>query len=429
MAEPKLPLIARKNIKENEEKVNEIKEKIAAVVEGAAEVTVDVNYPAFAAFVDKAGYQNRVGEVTVWYLEALSGMIANTFKEETAKAALQGAWTTGVIRLQSGTLKKGEHKYSSLDIDNGDLVITVYNIGNVGDGFRDLLDKLGDSSSGLSLKNAQSFKDKEESRTEALQQIQEFVQLSCDVTLDVDAPAFSAKSDTAGYKDRVGEVIQWYIDAIKENLKRPFKDDELARAALQAAWTTGVIRLEFGTLKKNEYKYVESNIRDGDLVVTVYNIGNVGETLGDLLPKLADPASGLPLRAALNIKEKEEQRDEFLKQIQDAVGLATDVTLDVDWSALEPTLKKSGYGDRMGEVVYNWILGALAGNIVRITKDEMTKEAVAEAWTTGVIRLEENKKISYHAVEFVNGDLIIQYKPENIASNVGSIGSDIESKL
>jgi hypothetical protein len=334
-----------------------------------------------------------------------------------------------VIRLQSGTLKKGEHKYSSLDIDNGDLVITVYNIGNVGDGFRDLLDKLGDSSSGLSLKNAQSFKDKEESRTEALQQIQEFVQLSCDVTLDVDAPAFSAKSDTAGYKDRVGEVIQWYIDAIKENLKRPFKDDELARAALQAAWTTGVIRLEFGTLKKNEYKYVESNIRDGDLVVTVYNIGNVGETLGDLLPKLADPASGLPLRAALNIKEKEEQRDEFLKQIQDAVGLATDVTLDVDWSALEPTLKKSGYGDRMGEVVYNWILGALAGNIVRITKDEMTKEAVAEAWTTGVIRLEENKKISYHAVEFVNGDLIIQYKPENIASNVGSIGSDIESKL
>jgi len=431
MAEPKLPLIARKNIKENEEKVNEIKEKIAGVVEAAAEVTIDVNYPTFAGFCDKSGYQNRVGEVTVWYLEALGNMIASTFKEDTAKAALQAAWTTGVIRIQTGTLKKGEpYKYSSLDIENGDLVLTIYNIGNVGDGMRDLLDKLGDSSSGLSVKNAQNFKDKEEARTEALQQIQEFLQLSCDVTLDVDSPAFATKSDAAGFKDRLGEVIQWYIDALKGSLQRPFKDDEVARAALQAAWTTGVIRIEFGTLKKNEHKYVETNIRDGDLVVSVYSLGNVGETGADLLAKLSDPSSGLPLRAALSIKQKEEARDEFLKKIQDAVGLSTDVTLDVDWTAIEPILKKQGYGDRLGDVVYEWILGALTNNIVNICKDDMTKEAVAEAWTTGVIRLEENKKISsYHAVEFVNGDLIIQYKPEGIASNVGSIGADIESKL
>jgi len=354
--------------------------------------------------------------------------LERSFKEDTAKSALQAAWTTGVVRIQSGTNKKGEYKYGSLDVENGDLVLTVYQLANVGDGMSGLLDKLGDSSTGLSVKSSQNLKEYEEQRTEALSKIQESIGLSADVTLDCDYPAWSKKVDADGYKDRLGEVVQWFIDAIKDRLVR-MKDDELTKSALQTAWTTGVIRLELGTNKKGEYKYQECMPRDGDLAVIVYQMANVSDTGSDLIGRLGDPASGLPLKSAKNIKEHEEKKDENLKKIQESVGLSTEVTLDVDWAAIDALVTKIGYKDRTGEVVIDWVLGSLATNIERICKEEMTKEAIAETWTTGVIRMEENKKISYHAVEFVNGDLIIQYKPDNLCSNVGDIGRDIESKL
>jgi len=103
--------------------------------------------------------------------------------------------------------------------------------------------------------------------------------------------------------------------------------------------------------------------------------------------------------------------------------------VDADFAVLDALCNKLGYQNRVGEVIYDWILGSLADNVKRICGEELTKEALAEVWTTGVIRFEENKKVSYHAVEFTNGDLIIQYKPDNFVSNTGNIGSDIESKL
>ncbi len=48
---------------------------------------------------------------------------------------------------------------------------------------------------------------------------------------------------------------------------------------------------------------------------------------------------------------------------------------------------KQNYGDRCGSIVYDNVLGGLRSTIQRLTKDEMVKEAIAEAMTTGVIRL------------------------------------------
>lgn len=48
---------------------------------------------------------------------------------------------------------------------------------------------------------------------------------------------------------------------------------------------------------------------------------------------------------------------------------------------------KQKAGDRGGAIVFDSVLGGLANTIKRICKDEMVKEAVAEAMTTGVIRL------------------------------------------
>lgn len=426
MAEPKLPLVARKNIKENEEKLNEQKEKINKIVELSTDITIEPDYPALHALSDKNGYNNRVGDITGWLLEGFASKIEYVFKEETAKAALQAAWTTGVIRVRTGVNKKGENKYNTTEIENGDLVITAYSCSNTGSVGEDLLDKLGDNDSGLSVKAAQSVKESQESRSETLQKIQEHIGLSNDVTFDIDWPSFSQKVDAAGYKDRVGEIVNWSLDGLKSKITNNFTDD-LSKQALQSAWTTGVIKFEWGTLKKGENKYHTTEIRDGDIAVTLYSVSNTGETGHELLGSLAEPSSGLPLKSSLNIKENEEKKEENLKKIQDATGLSTDVTVDIDWATIEAFTKKAGYDNRLGDVVYDWIFGGLASNISRMCEEELTKEAIQEAWTTGVIRLEENKKISYHAVEFTNGDLVIQYN--NLCSNTGSVGSDIESKL
>jgi len=429
MSEPKLSLINRKNIKENDEKVNEDKERIQKAVDLSTEVTLDADYANFAQFVEKAGYKDRVGEVVRWYTEAIANCMENTFKEETAKAALQSNWTTGVIRIRTATNKKGEYKYESLDIENGDLVLTVYQLANVGSAMSGLLDKLGDSSTGLSVKASQNVKENEEKKNEILQAIHDDTQLSADVTIDIDWPAFAAKFDKEGYNDRVGECVTWFLEPLKDVFSRYFKNDEIARAAIQSAWTTGVIKFELATNKKGENKYNETQVRDGDLVVSVYSLSNASNCGSDIIDRMHDPASNLPLRSALNLKEQDEKKEENLKRLQNAVGLSNDVTVDIDWVAFDALVTKLGYKDRIGEVIYDWILGALAGNVENICKEELTKEAIAESCTTGVIRFEENKKISYHAVEFNNGDLIIQYKPENFVSNTGSVGSDIESKL
>jgi hypothetical protein len=45
---------------------------------------------------------------------------------------------------------------------------------------------------------------------------------------------------------------------------------------LQAVWTTGVFKLETGTLKKGESSYyAKTDCRDGDFVVTVASYANV----------------------------------------------------------------------------------------------------------------------------------------------------------
>jgi hypothetical protein len=293
----------------------------------------------------------------------------------------------------------------------------------------DLLNKLGDSSSGLSVKSSQNVKEKEEDRNAALQQIHDDLQLSADVTIDVDWPAFATFVDKNGYNDRVGEVIQWFLDGFKYIIENQYKTVEIARNAVNSAWTTGVLKFELATNKKGESKYNETVPRDGDIVVLVYSLSNAGSCGEDLKGRLTDPALNLPLKSALNLAENEEKKEENLKKLQEAVGLSTDVTIDVDWTVLDPLVTKLGYESRPGDVVYDWILGGLAYNVESITKEELTKEAIAEIWTTGVIRMEEDKKVDYHGCEFANGDLVIHYKADRLCSNCGSIGNDIEKKL
>jgi hypothetical protein len=223
----------------------------------------------------------------------------------------------------------------------------------------------------------------------------------------------------------VGEYVFDIINALQRNLESKFKDDDIARAALQSAWTTGVVRLVLGTAKKGDNSYHKTAVENGDLVVTMYQLSNVGDIGSELINTLEDPATALSLKSALDVKKYEEERTELLVEIQTIVGLASEVTFDLDWK----TCNKLGYKNRVGEYTVD-IVKALRSNLKRMCEEELTKEAISESWTTGVLRLAEDKKVkNYHSCDFVDGDLVIGYKPENALSNIGDIGRDIESKL
>lgn len=72
---------------------------------------------AFAAFIDKCGYKDRVGEFVVDILKGLDRNISSSFKdEEMARSALQAAWTTGVVRITSGVKAKGASGYHTTKV-------------------------------------------------------------------------------------------------------------------------------------------------------------------------------------------------------------------------------------------------------------------------------------------------------------------------
>ncbi len=193
----------------------------------------DCNYAAFNDFLAKAGsYANRCGEIAFKYVDALRETLLYRFKEDAAKAALQAAWTTGVVRVIGGVKKKDESGYSRTEIDGGDLVITVFSVTNVSDTASDLLDRLADASTGLPAKAVLNWNSNEEAHKGFLEKIQASAQLSSEVTLEIEKTEFGAKLDDI---NRIGDVVKNFLDGISGRFERDFAKDDIARAALQGA--------------------------------------------------------------------------------------------------------------------------------------------------------------------------------------------------
>ncbi len=59
---------------------------------------------------------------------------------------------------------------------------------------------------------------------------------------------------------------------------------------------------------------------------------------------------------------------------------------------------------------------ALAQNLEEACKEEISKEAIAEAWTTGVLQFQGVKtlKSGYHSCDFVDGNLVLSYKLDSV---------------
>ena len=176
-----------------------------------------------------------------------------------------------------------------------------------------------------------------------------------------------------------------------------------------------MIRITVGTKKKGESGYHRTKIADGDLCVEMLELSNVSYIGNELVGTLGD-ASGLPLKSALDVKKYAEELSELLEKIKGTVGLASDCTIDNDLVAFDAIVNKAGYTNRLGEFQVDMVK-ALASNLENACKEELSKElritkknclwfwfvlsvcrAIAEAWTTGVLRFEGVKtlKSGYH---------------------------------
>lgn len=159
-----------------------------------------------------------------------------------------------------------------------------------------------------------------------------------------------------------------------------------------------------------------------------YFCSNVSQC-GEDLSKTCSDDSGLNVATRKNIKDAESNRKTNLDRINKAVGI--EFELDHDWVALAKAAADRGYEDRVGEIIFNWYLGGLADNLERLCKDDMSKEAVAEACEKKTIAfvLAPKGTSGYGACTFVDGVLTVTLPVDNFCSNVGELGKDIESQL
>ncbi len=69
-----------------------------------------------------------------------------------------------------------------------------------------------------------------EARKELLEKIQAAVQLSAEVTLEIDKPVFGPKLDDI---TRIGDTVKSFLEGLRDRCDRDFAKDDVARAALQ----------------------------------------------------------------------------------------------------------------------------------------------------------------------------------------------------
>lgn len=170
-------------------------------------------------------------------------------------------------------------------------------------------------------------------------------------------------------------------------------------------------RLMLGTNKSNGW------------ISGAYQIGK------DLLTTCSGDAQ-LSISLRKNLRDFESHRVKNLGRISKAVGIDFELETPDFPSWFEVATPRNVHDD-LGQMFYDWYLGGLADNLEKLCKDDMCKEAVAEACTKKMIKfvLGPKEQKGYGSCTFPDGVLVITLPPNNLPANVGELGKDIESQL
>jgi hypothetical protein len=269
----------------------------------------------------------------------------------------------------------------------------------------------------LSLGTRKNLRDNEEKKKASLERIEKASGKSgVEFTIKNDiAVAESLASN--GYADRIGEVFyDAYLSQLAESIEKLCADAD-NRAALGGSWTSN--KIFFETDEKTE-GYQQITIVNGDLRLSC-KASNIWTNLsylgGDLEGRLTSPYGGevLSLKTASNLRQNDEKKNENLATIATATGKSGLEFSFKDIKAVDATLAKNGYENRMGEVFYANYLQYLAESLTKLCADPTSKAAINQKWTSNKIFFETDLKApTYQNVNFPGGDLRISCKPDNI---------------
>jgi len=433
MADKKLSLPTRKNMRDHEEKKKAHLEHIEKAT-GKTGVEFAINNDiAVAETLAANRYADRIGEIFYdSYLNQLAESLTKLCADEDNKTALGGSWTSNKIYFETDEKAEG---YQQTTFVNGDLRIACKsshiwsNLSNLGN---DIPGRLTSPYAGevLPLKSAANLRKHLEKTNEHLATIGTVTGKS-GVEFgfkDIKAVDIQLKKS---YENRIGEIQTTYLQNLAESLTK-LCADAAAKTALNQKWTSNKIFFEFDA-KAPTYQNV--NFPSGDLRVSCKpdNIWSNINSLGADIPDQLTSESGggaFSLKSVQNIHNYEEKAQVHLAAIGTAIGRGGPVTFVVeDLKAVDDALNKNGYKNRIGEILYEAYLSQISSKLASLCKDDMVKEAIGDSFKNNLVFKLDEKCSGYQNCKFADGNLVMFCKSGSIWTNIGQLGGDIEKQL
>lgn len=286
MAEKKLSLPARKNLRDNEEKKKENLTRIEGItgkssVEFALKDEVKV-----AEALAKNGYTDRLGEIFYSsYLEQLAECLEKLCDNPHTKSALNQKWVSNKIYFE---IDEKAPSYQNVDFPKGDLRIFCTsdrvwsNLGELGAEIPLLLTSEVFGAS-LSLKSSQNIRKYEEEGKAQLAAIGAAIGRGGPVNFVVeDIKAVDAAINKAGgYDNKIGEII-WgsYLTSLAEKLTSLCADDMVKEAIGDAFKGNLIFKLDPKAEGYQHCKFVGGNLEMSCNPAKIWvNMGELGNDI------------------------------------------------------------------------------------------------------------------------------------------------------
>ena len=379
------------------------------------------------------------------YLSGLASNVETFCKDPIQKESFVETFKerhTIAVVLEEQQDEESSHRYSYVWLHNNGGLLEIHipkdrfcsNVGNTGDD----LTKVCSGDSPLSVATRKGIADSQKSLTQALKTLK--THSGIDFELEVDWVPIADIAKERGYEDRAGEIIHdWYLKGLASNVesfcKDPIQKESFVETFKDRHTIAFILEEQQDEESSHRYSYVWTANKGGVLEIHIPKdrfCSNVGNT-GDDLTKTCSGDSPLSVATRKNIADNEKTRQKNVTRLTKATGI--EFELEIDWVVMAETAKERGYEDRAGEIIYDWYLSALAGNLESLCKDDMSKEAVQESCEKKVIAfsvIETDQLLdsySYVQCTFDDGTLKISIPREKFCSNVGNTGQDIESRL
>jgi hypothetical protein len=438
-----MTVATRKNIKDQEPARKKNLTRIQKAT--GVEFEVDVDWVVIAEACKEKSYEDRAGEVIYnWYLDGLASNIETFVKDPIQKESFVETFgekkTIGFNLIKEEIDDESPHRYSYVWITNKDGVLEINlpyarfisNTSNTGDN----LSKACSGDSPMSVATRKNISDNQKKMQGHLKTLK--TASGIDFEVEVDWVVIATACKDKGYEDRAGEVVyDWYLGGLADHVKR-FCEDPIQKESFVETFGERkaiTLILEDSVDEESPHRYAYSWIvANGALEIHIPKERFISNTsnAGDNLSKACSGDSPMSVATRKNIKDNETSRKKNLTRIQKATGVEFEI--EIDWVPFAAAAKDRGYEDRIGEVIYNWYLDGLADNLERLCKDEMCKEAVAEACGKKVIAFtlisNDEMEGTYQKCTFSDdGALVVSTSVEKFCSNTSNTGSDIESRL